>query len=137
MLHRRDHLTACEFARILNISNAAVSKIVHRLVELDMVRRDTHPNDRRRVALVIRPAGVDLLQRYEQIAGEKIERILATFSIAEKEQLLAYMQRLVQNTLAHEQDIDAICFQCGGGCGETCVVEIRRGSCSLTDKEGD
>jgi DNA-binding MarR family transcriptional regulator len=136
MLQRRDQLTASEFARVLGISNAAVSKIVQRLVSLGMVRRGPDPDDRRRVALVLEPAGEDLLQRYEQIATRKLDHIMASFNEVEKEQLLGLIQRVVQNTLAEEQDIDAICYQCGGHCGDTCVVELRRGTCSLTDKEG-
>ncbi|MBD3222498.1 MarR family transcriptional regulator [bacterium] len=137
MLRRRDHLTATELARILNISNAAITKIIDRLATLDLVSREPHPSDRRSMSLVMRPAGHRFLDRYDEITARKLAVILEDFDSAEKEQLLGFIRRIVQSTLANEQDVDLICYTCGGRCGDPCVLQHRRGSCSLQPDKGD
>lgn len=137
MLRKRDHLTASEFARILGISNAAVTKIIDRLARLEMVERGPHPSDRRSMSLVIRPEGHRLLERYDAIASKKLTVILADFTPTEKELLIDFIQRIVRGTLTEAHDFEMICYQCGGRCGDSCVIEHRRGTCSLTRKEGD
>ncbi len=104
MLRRRDHLTASELARILSLSNAAITKII---------------------------------DRHDEIAARKLAAILADFDTADKEQLLGFIRRIVQGTRATEQDVDLICYPCGGRFGDSCVVQRRRGSCSLKPDEGD
>jgi len=136
ILARQNDLTAGEFARILDISSAAVSKNIDRLVELDLVRRDPHPHDRRRAALALQPDGRDLLERHEEIAGRKMGSILERFTEAEKVRLLENVQRVIYNTLSRDQDTDLICFQCSGHCGDACVIERRRGTCGYQQSQG-
>ena len=137
ILAQHEATTASDFARILSISAPAVSKKLDRLAELDMVARDPHPHDRRSAALVLQPAGHALLERYNAIAGRKISGILSHFDAHEKAQLLDHLKRIIRHTLSDAQDIDLICYQCGGRCGDDCVIEDRRGTCVLKDKQGD
>ena len=46
-------------------------------------------------------------------------------------------QHLVRFTLSDEQDVDAICYQCGGRCGDHCILEDRAGRCSLKRTGGN
>jgi DNA-binding MarR family transcriptional regulator len=137
ILRQRQQLTATEFARLLRISNAAVSKILDRLVTLGLVARGQHPRDRRSASLVLQPAGEQLLARVDAVAERKIAGILTAFADHEKPLLLDFLQRLIRHTLADEQDVDLICYQCGGRCGDSCVIEHSQGTCTLTHLEGD
>jgi hypothetical protein len=89
------------------------------------------------MSLVLQPAGRELLERFDRIADRKVSGILAQFSAEEKTRLLDYIQRIVRFTLSDEQDVDAICYQCGGRCGDNCVLEDRAGSCSLKRTGGN
>ncbi|MEZ4388114.1 MAG: MarR family transcriptional regulator [Candidatus Krumholzibacteriia bacterium] len=137
ILQRRSELTASEFARILGVSSAAVTKIIDRLAAMDLIAREAHPTDRRSTALVLQPAGRDLLQRHDLIASRKLTTILAGFSAEDKLRFLDFIQRVVRDTLSDEQDADVICYQCGGRCGESCVLAHRDGTCSLNGTGGD
>lgn len=131
ILARREHLTASEFARIMGISPAAVTKNIDRLAALGLISRSENPQDRRSTVLTLEAPGQEMLDRHDEISGHKIASILIDFSPTEKTQLLDFIQRIVQHTLSDEQDADIICYQCGGRCGHDCVVEQRKGTCSL------
>lgn len=137
ILARQPGLAAKGFARILNISPAAVSKNLDHLVELGLVARDPHPSDRRSATLVLQEPGRELLQRFDRIATGKISGILAHFTTEEKVQLLDHVRRIIRFTLSSEQDVEAICYQCGGRCGDDCVIEHRQGACALKGEQGD
>lgn len=137
ILSQHDDATASEFARLLAISNAAISKNIDRLAAMGLVARGVHPSDRRSMSLVLQPAGRELLERFDRIADRKVSGILAQFSADEKTRLLDYIQRIVRFTLSDEQDVDAICYQCGGRCGDNCILEDRAGSCSLKRTGGN
>lgn len=137
ILDKRAQLTASEFARLLRISNAAVSKNLDRLVQLDLVARASRPGDRRSANLVLQPAAVEMLHRYDAIVERKLAGMLDAFADEEKPRLLDFIQRLIRHTLADEQDVDLICYQCGGRCGDACVIEHCQGTCTLMHMEGD
>jgi len=127
-----------EIARIMAISNAAASKNIERLVKLDMVARKPHPTDRRSVALALRPFGQATIERHDEVSERKLTKIMAQFSNQEKVSLLDYLQRIIRFTIAEEQDIDMVCFQCNGECGDECVVSELEGSCALERRiQGD
>jgi len=120
-----------EIARILGISNAAASKNIERLVSLEMVQRKSDPDDRRRVALALRPGGHQIIQQHDEISGRKLSKLMDHFSVKEKMTLLDYLKRIIRFTIADEQDIDMVCFQCNGECGDECVVSELEGTCTL------
>lgn len=121
-------------ARLLDISNAAVSKNIDRLTNLGLVTRRTNPNDRRRLEIILMEPGREIVAQYDRILEEKQKHLMKQFSAEEKEVLLDLLKRIIRFTLAEEQDIDMICLQCAGLCGDSCVIESREGTCSLPGK---
>ena len=119
-------------ARLLDISNAAVSKNIDRLTKLGLVTRRTNPDDRRRLEIILLEPGREIVAQYDRILEEKQKHLMKQFSCEEKEVLLGLLKRVIRFTLAEEQDIDMICLQCAGLCGDSCVIESREGSCSLS-----
>lgn len=124
-----------DLARVLDISNAAVSKNIDRLEKLDMVARRIHPEDRRSLELVLLEEGLKVIRNFDEILAQKQEHLMAQFSTREKEVLVDLLQRVVTFTLSEEQNTELICLQCGGNCGDSCVVESTMGMCSLADKK--
>jgi hypothetical protein len=45
------------------------------------------------------------------------------------------VHKVIHFTIAEEQDTDLICLQCGGQCGESCVIESSNGLCAMPDKK--
>jgi MarR family transcriptional regulator, transcriptional regulator for hemolysin len=118
-----------DLARILDISAAATSKNVDRLEQLDMVERKVGKNDRRSYEIHLRPQGRHVIDRFNEITAKKQIAVMAQFSEEEKIQLLDFLKRIVQYTLNDSHDADLICLQCGGRCGDDCVVDSGKGKC--------
>ena len=121
-------------ARLLDISNAAVSKNIDRLEHLELVARRAHPGDRRSLELVLLEDGRNVLDRFDGILTEKQKHLVEHFSDQEKELLIDMLRRIITSTLSEEQNTELICLQCGGNCGDNCVVETTAGPCSLKSR---
>ena len=118
-----------DFARILDISPAAASKNIDRLVTIGFVNRRTRPEDRRGQEVHLLPAGRHIVEEFDRITAEKQADLMAELTEPEKLQLLDLMQRVVKHTMRYGHDMDLICLQCGGQCGEECIVKGTSGSC--------
>ncbi len=124
-----------DLARLLGISNAAVSKNIDRLEQLDLVARQVKPDDRRSLEIILLEDGLEILREFDRILGKKQKLLMDQFSRQEKVDLLDLVKRVITFTLAEEHDTELICLQCGGSCGDTCVIESCRGLCVLPGKK--
>lgn len=120
-----------DLARLLDISNAAVSKNIDRLEQLSLLAKRINPGDRRSLELVLLEDGRKALGRFDAILTEKQKHLMGQFSTEEKELLIDLLRRVITFTLSEEQNTELICLQCGGNCGDYCVVESTLGPCSL------
>ena len=124
-----------DLARLLDISTAAISKNITRLVELGLVARKAKPGDRRSHEIVLLPAGWKIVREFDLILAEKQKHVMDQFTDEEKKILLKLVQKVINYTIAEEQDMDLICLQCAGNCGDSCVIESCSGLCALPDKK--
>jgi len=124
-----------DLAKLLDISNAAISKNIDRLEQLGLVARKAKPDDRRSMELVLLDEGSGILDEFDRILGEKQGHLMEQFSGQEKKILLDLVKRVITFTLAEEQETEVICLQCGGKCGDSCVIESCKGLCALPDKD--
>jgi DNA-binding MarR family transcriptional regulator len=118
-----------ELARILDISTAATSKNIDRLEHLGFVVRQAHAGDRRSLEVKLLDECRQIVDEISDVTTKKLKPLMAQFSREEKIQLLDYLQRIVKFTLADENNTELICLQCGGKCGDNCVVESSLGVC--------
>ena len=123
-----------ELARILDISPAAASKNIDRLEQLELVVRQAHQGDRRSQEVKLLDEGHRIIAEFDRITMQKQIPLMAQFSEAEKTLLLDFLRRVVKYTIAEENNTDLICLQCGGKCGEECVVESGAGACAPHEK---
>jgi DNA-binding MarR family transcriptional regulator len=128
LAHQSDFAVG-EIARLLQISSAAASKNIERMVQLGLVARTPLAGDRRRLHLELLPPARGLLGRYDEISATKLQRLLSNFSGDEKQALLGLLRRVIQFTLADERDAELVCLQCAGNCGSDCVIKVSQGSC--------
>lgn len=96
---RGEPLSPRALARLLQMSPAAVTYSVDRLVASGHVRRDPHPGDRRRTLLRFAPHGREVAGAFFEPLGEAHAGALASFSAAELETALRVMAA-VNDTLA-------------------------------------
>lgn len=118
-----------DLARTLDISNAAASKNIDRLEKRGLVERRICRRDRRRLEVSLLPAGRLIVDEYHRITAEKQSVMLGNFTSVEKEILVRLLRQVIRHTLSEEQNTDVVCLQCGGRCGEACVIQDVQGIC--------
>ena len=123
-----------DLARLLDISNAATSKNIDRLEQLGLAARQAKPEDRRSFEIILLDDGREIVKEYERIIDFKHQHVIDQFTPDEKVKLLDMIQRIIRYTLAEEQDTEVICLQCGGHCGDECVVQFSKGTCLMPHK---
>jgi DNA-binding MarR family transcriptional regulator len=94
-------LPPTELSRRLNISTAAVTSVIDRLISVGHVTREQHPTDRRSVVVVPNPRSVEtaIATLMPMIMG--IDRVLDEFDDAETTVIERYLDRVV--TIYREQ----------------------------------
>jgi DNA-binding MarR family transcriptional regulator len=94
VLGRSPGLSAGGVAERTAMDKVAVSRAVARLLERDLIQRDTHGDDRRRSVLELSPAGEEIYREVVPLARGYERRLLATLDDAERAQLDALLDKL-------------------------------------------
>ena len=89
--------TAADLCRLNRYDTGAMTRILDRLEEKGLVRRERGREDRRVVFLRLAPAGRALLPRLIAIGTRVVDAHLAGFSANEIEALKGYLHRMIDN----------------------------------------
>jgi DNA-binding MarR family transcriptional regulator len=89
--------TAADLCRFIHYDTGAMTRILDRLEQKGLVRRERCREDRRVVFLRITASGRTHLPRLKAVASRVLEGHLAGFSQAEIDALKAYLQRMIDN----------------------------------------
>ena len=89
--------TAADLCRLNRYDTGAMTRILDRLEEKGLVRRERGREDRRVVFLHLAPAGRTLLPRLTAVGARVVEAHLAGFSSNEIEALKSYLHRMIDN----------------------------------------
>ena len=89
--------TAADLSRLMHHDTGAMTRLLDRLEEKALVRRERCREDRRVVFLRVAAAGRAQLPRLMAIATRVLEAHLAGFSQAEVEDLKSYLRRMIEN----------------------------------------
>lgn len=82
-------------ARKVAFDAATFGSVITRLEARGWVRREPHAEDRRRKCLWVTPEGAEAAQQMRRSVGKVQQRILSPLAPAEREQLIALLDRLV------------------------------------------
>lgn len=93
-LYRGDAETVGEIARFLQTDPAAVSRLVDRLQEKQLVRREDDPASRRRVPIGLTDRGRDLTPVLIELADRNDEAFFHVLSADEHAELMSTLQQL-------------------------------------------
>lgn len=89
--------TAADLCRTMHYDTGSMTRMVDRLEEKAVLRRERCMQDRRVVYLRITDTGNDLLPQLRVAAGRVISRHLAGFSPAEVRDFKQYLERMIEN----------------------------------------
>jgi DNA-binding MarR family transcriptional regulator len=89
--------TAADLCRVMFHDTGAMTRILDRLEEKSLVRRERCREDRRVVFLRVAPNGRALLPRLMAVATRVIDAHLAGFGADEIDKLKAYLGRMIEN----------------------------------------
>jgi DNA-binding MarR family transcriptional regulator len=89
--------TAADLCRFMHYDTGAMTRILDRLEERGLVRRERCREDRRVVFLRVAPAGRAQLPRLMAVGSRVLEQHLAGFSQAEIDALKSYLARMIDN----------------------------------------
>jgi DNA-binding MarR family transcriptional regulator len=89
--------TAADLCRHMYYDTGSMTRILDRLEEKGLLRRERDRDDRRVVLLRVAAAGRAQLPRLRAIGSRVLERHLAGFGAGEVENLKAYLGRMIEN----------------------------------------
>lgn len=89
--------TAAELCRFMQYDTGAMTRILDRLEERALVRRERSREDRRAVVLRLAAAGRAQLPRLAAVAAQVLEAHLDGFTVAEVSALKGYLGRMIEN----------------------------------------
>jgi DNA-binding MarR family transcriptional regulator len=96
VLGREPGLSANAVAERTAMDKVAVSRTIARLLERDLVQRDTHGDDRRRSVLELSEAGYRIYDEVVPLARARERALLAHFSADERQLLDGLLTKLSQ-----------------------------------------
>src|SRR5579863_602364 len=89
--------TAADLCRYMYYDTGSMTRVLDRLEEKGLVRRERCREDRRVVFLRVAPAGRAQLPRLMAVGSRVLEQHLAGFSQAEIDALKSYLARMIDN----------------------------------------
>jgi DNA-binding MarR family transcriptional regulator len=108
-LSRNEGITQVALSAILEIQPITLLRQIDRLEKVGLIERRAHPSDRRAQQLYLTPRSQPLLTKIFEKSAERQDRVMAGLSDAEREQLIASLQRIKANLslMAAQSDPDA------------------------------
>jgi DNA-binding MarR family transcriptional regulator len=106
LLYDSDELTPAALIEELGMTKGAISKILARLEDKELIRRLTVEHDRRAQRLVLTPAGRKLVPKLAKLADDNDEAFFGGLSEHERAELMKTMIDLVRAHGLREVPVD-------------------------------
>jgi len=84
LVHRRPGASLTDVAAHLGVTPATTSVLVDRLVRRGLLRRDTHPEERRRISLSLTPAGDRHLRAARTATRQRLAEVLEALPASDR-----------------------------------------------------
>jgi DNA-binding MarR family transcriptional regulator len=89
--------TSADLCRLLHYDAGSMTRLVDRLEEKGLIRRERSRDDRRVVSLRVTSAGRALLPRLQDSAASVVQRMLTGFTALEVNHLRSFLGRMIEN----------------------------------------
>jgi len=90
-------VTAADLSRLLHYDAGSMTRLVDRLEDKRLIRRERRKDDRRVVSLRVTTAGRAALPRLRDSAAGVMQRMLTGFNAAEVNSLREFLNRMIEN----------------------------------------
>ncbi len=127
--------SAKEVAEGLQISNAAVTKLIDRLEKKRLVVRKFSQNDRRQIILELTPEGLKIYEQERESLLQSLQEIINRLDPETLKNLKQGIQGFLEAALVKKEDIDRICLHCGWFHLPDCPGNLRYRSLTGEDKK--
>ncbi|MFC0272725.1 MarR family winged helix-turn-helix transcriptional regulator [Metabacillus herbersteinensis] len=94
--------TSTELAEAFEVKKSAITAIINRLVERELIKRTRDENDRRVVYLTLTEAGEELFLKTEQKIHKLVESFISQFETTEIEAFLNTFEKLNNILIDHK-----------------------------------
>lgn len=84
---RVEDASMAEIARVLGVAPTVITGLVDRLESRDLIRREPHPTDRRRIQLVLTERGIEISTLVESAIADRIEQQIGTLAADQQQHL--------------------------------------------------
>ena len=122
LVAKADRHNVSDVSAFMQVSNAAASKMVDKLVRKKFLRRGEGAADRRHTHLFLTNAGARLLTVYEARRLEATVKLLESMPLREIRNLSGTLDKLSARIVNHAIGADDVCLQCGIRFRERCVL---------------
>lgn len=117
--------TLSDVARLLDVSPAAASKAVDRLVGRDLLHRTAAETDRRALHLSLTEEGKRVLEEYAQLKQGMFQELFEGRPKSELRDIADFLDRLSVQLIAWNDDPPDKCMRCGIYFRRKCVLRER------------
>ena len=117
--------TLSDVARLLDVSPAAASKAVDRLVGRDLLHRTAAETDRRALHLSLTEEGKRVLEEYAQLKQGMFQELFEGRPKSELRDIADFLDRLSVRLIAWSHDPPEKCMRCGIYFRRKCVLRER------------
>ncbi len=108
---RAEDASMADIARVLGVAPTVITGLVDRLETRGLIRRESHPTDRRRIQLVLTERGYEISARVEQAIAVRIEQQVGLLDPAQQQHLregLLLFEQLTTELERQEQTVVAV-----------------------------
>lgn len=127
-----------DLAAYMDVSSAAISRAVDRLVRRRLVDRTATGTDRRAVDLVLTEEGRDVVARFQAAIRDALGELTDSLEPDRVHEAISLLDQLSLVMVQRYADVDESCFRCGMHFREKCVLRRVVGRhCLALDTGGD
>ncbi|HEY8392459.1 MAG TPA: MarR family transcriptional regulator [Capillibacterium sp.] len=123
-LYYHPHPLTKDVADGLQISNAAVTKLIDRLEKKGLVVRVYPKNDRRQVTLALTDAGLALLEKTRLQSRQRLATVMNRLPPEMQEAFVMGLEAFLTAALVNTEQLDRVCLRCGRGHVSACPGNI-------------
>jgi DNA-binding MarR family transcriptional regulator len=95
-VHHREHCGISDLSEHLEITNAATSQLVDKLVHADLLVRAEDPDDRRAKQVSLSPAGEEMVKKAIAERSRWVDELEGVLSVEEKEKITDALEIMTQ-----------------------------------------
>jgi len=122
MVDKTDVQYVTEVADVLNVSNAAASKAVERLVRRGVIERRESKRDRRAIQLLLTEEGHRVIESFENVQHQAFGELFGQVSTESLHEAGLFMDRMTVDLVNIMGTSDGACLRCGIYFRDKCLL---------------